>query len=313
MLGKLWSRGFIILIISALSINFSVAVGAETVVFYHNDISGSPLVATDSGGGLLWSETYKPYGQTYVNDPHASENKIGFHGKPFDPVTGLSYMGDRYYNPEIGRFTGVDPEDVRELNPQSFNRYAYANNNPYKFVDPDGRLPVLIIPIATFIMKEIAAEAASQATGGMSDYLSTRRMATKVGRFAVKRLRSAVQDANREIAVRASGKVTENAVKGGGRSGKQARLKEMMNDPKVSKADRGWLKNDARHIENGNKSGLRVPKNGRKSPGRQAQDKGYELAHPHNAPASRGNSYSGSKLKNHADHKVETRLHRDRY
>ena len=98
-----------------------------------------------------------------------------------------------------------------------------------------------------------------------------------------------------------------------GRSGKQARLREMMNDPKISSADRGWLKNDTRHIEYGNKSGLRVPRNGRKSPGRRAQDKGYELAHPHNAPASQGNSYAGSKLKNHADHKIETRLHRHRY
>ncbi|QNU64548.1 hypothetical protein [Vreelandella titanicae] len=101
--------------------------------------------------------------------------------------------------------------------------------------------------------------------------------------------------------------------KSGGRSGKQARLKEMMNDPKVGSADRGWLKNDARHIEYGNKSGLRIPRNGRNSPGRKAVDKGYELAHPHNAPASKGNNYAGSKLKNHADHKVETRLHRHRY
>lgn len=107
--------------------------------------------------------------------------------------------------------------------------------------------------------------------------------------------------------------VEGSASKRRGRSGKQARLREMANDPKVSSADRGWLKNDARHIEYGNKSGLRLPRNGRKSPGRKAADKGYELAHPHNSPASQGNSYSGSKLKNHADHKVETRLHRGRY
>ncbi len=75
-----------------------------------------------------------------------------------------------------------------------------------------------------------------------------------------------------------------------------------MNDPKASSADRGWLKNDARHIKYGNKSGLRLPRNGRKSPGRKAKDKGYELAHPYNAPASKGNNYSGAKLKNHADH-----------
>ena len=59
--------------------------------------------------------------------------------KPFDNQTGLSYMGARYYDPVIGRFMGVDPVGFQENNIHSFNRYAYANNNPYKFVDPDGR------------------------------------------------------------------------------------------------------------------------------------------------------------------------------
>ena len=62
-----------------------------------------------------------------------------------------------------------------------------------------------------------------------------------------------------------------------GHSGKQRRLRELMNDPKVSKADRGWLRNDLRHIKFGNKKGLRVPRNGRKSPGRKKGDRGYEM------------------------------------
>jgi hypothetical protein len=33
----------------------------------------------------------------------------------------------------------VDPVDVSADNIHSFNRYAYANNNPYVYVDPDGR------------------------------------------------------------------------------------------------------------------------------------------------------------------------------
>ncbi|MGH8487371.1 MAG: glycohydrolase toxin TNT-related protein, partial [Gammaproteobacteria bacterium] len=32
---------------------------------------------------------------------------------------------------------GFDPQ-----NPQSFNRYAYANNNPYRYVDPNGESPL---------------------------------------------------------------------------------------------------------------------------------------------------------------------------
>jgi hypothetical protein len=37
------------------------------------------------------------------------------------------------------RFLSVDPVGFKEGNPASFNRYAYANNNPYKYIDPDGR------------------------------------------------------------------------------------------------------------------------------------------------------------------------------
>jgi hypothetical protein len=86
-----------------------------------------------------------------------------------------------------------------------------------------------------------------------------------------------------------------------------------MNDPKVGSADRGWLRNDLRHVESGNIKNLRVPRNGRKSPGRKAEDKGYELGHSRNEPASRGYGYEGADLKNYSDHRVETRLNRHRY
>jgi hypothetical protein len=36
-------------------------------------------------------------------------------------------------------FMGMDPVEAQAENLHSFNRYAYANNNPYKFVDPDER------------------------------------------------------------------------------------------------------------------------------------------------------------------------------
>jgi hypothetical protein len=39
---------------------------------------------------------------------------------------------------------GVDPVGFQEDNLHSFNRYAYANNNPYRYVDPDGRYAFLV-------------------------------------------------------------------------------------------------------------------------------------------------------------------------
>jgi uncharacterized protein RhaS with RHS repeats len=52
------------------------------------------------------------------------------------------YMQARYYDPVIGRFYSNDPVGFKNMH--NFNRYAYANNNPYKFTDPDGRNASLI-------------------------------------------------------------------------------------------------------------------------------------------------------------------------
>lgn len=118
--------------------------GVVSTTYYHNDILGSPVAATDQGGDLLWREQYKPYGERILNEPEAAENSRWYTGHPHDPETGLTYAGARYYDPVVGRFMSVDPVGFLESNPTSFNRYAYANNNPYKYVDPDGEVPILV-------------------------------------------------------------------------------------------------------------------------------------------------------------------------
>jgi hypothetical protein len=50
-------------------------------------------------------------------------------------------MQQRYYDPIAGRFLSVDPVVTNEKDGSFFGRYHYANNNPYKFKDPDGRAP----------------------------------------------------------------------------------------------------------------------------------------------------------------------------
>jgi RHS repeat-associated protein len=127
-------------VVVALSVSaFAAAHAVEVVSYYHNDISGSPILATDASGNVLWKENYRPYGDKLNKQAASAGNKIGFHGKPYDDNTGLSYMGARYCDPLLGRFTGIDPVEVNLDNIHAFNRYAYANNNPYRFVDPDGR------------------------------------------------------------------------------------------------------------------------------------------------------------------------------
>lgn len=107
--------------------------------YYHNNLVGSPVAASSSSGALLWTTDYLPYGEKYATDSNASSNKVWFTGHVQDAPQNLIYMEARYYDPEVGRFMAIDPVGFTEANPQSFNRYAYANNNPYKYVDPNGR------------------------------------------------------------------------------------------------------------------------------------------------------------------------------
>jgi RHS repeat-associated protein len=118
----------------------------ESISYFHNDVGGTPQAATDASGNVLWKETYKPYGER-INNAIATQggkgnNEIYFHGKKAEThlnggVT-LQYFGARYYDPSGARFMSIDPVGFGEGNIHSFNRYAYGNNNPFKFVDPDG-------------------------------------------------------------------------------------------------------------------------------------------------------------------------------
>jgi RHS repeat-associated protein len=55
------------------------------------------------------------------------------------PSTSHIYMQARFYDPQVGRFLSTDPVHFSDQSPFTFNRYAYANNNPYRYTDPDGR------------------------------------------------------------------------------------------------------------------------------------------------------------------------------
>ena len=73
---------------------------------------------------------------------NASENhasRLGYTGHQSDSGSSLTYMQQRHYDPVIGRFMCNDSVGFTTSNPMIFNRYAYANNNPYMYVDPDGR------------------------------------------------------------------------------------------------------------------------------------------------------------------------------
>ncbi len=109
------------------------AVAQEVVEYIHTDALGSPVAITDASGNVIERTVYEPYGAV-VNRP--LKDGPGYTGHVTDSGTGLSYMQQRYYDPEASAFHSVDPVAATEV---AFGRYHYAQSNPYAFTDPDGR------------------------------------------------------------------------------------------------------------------------------------------------------------------------------
>ena len=101
-----------------------------------------------------YSDTADGLQYAYVSNSPTG-NRQWFGGKALDIDTGLSYFGARYYDPALGRFMGVDPKGADPGDVHSFNQYVYANHNPYKYVDPDGRFAIAVLA-AAFVAYELS-------------------------------------------------------------------------------------------------------------------------------------------------------------
>ena len=125
------------------------------------DHLGSTRVVTGDGIAgaapvVLSRHDYLPFGQEiepnrgnrsavsgYTADLAAGPTQK-FTGKERDAESRLDYFGARYFGGAGGRFTSVDPENAGAdpADPQGWNAYAYVENKPLNFVDPDGEAAV---------------------------------------------------------------------------------------------------------------------------------------------------------------------------
>ncbi len=129
-------------IISLSLLFFASAQAASSVTFYHHDALGSVIATSNQSGNMSLNEEYQPYGEKiYQTQDFSGGNEDWYTGKNYSKELDLTYFGARWYDAKQGRFLSMDPAPVVFENPHSFNRYIYAYNNPYKYIDPDGLAP----------------------------------------------------------------------------------------------------------------------------------------------------------------------------
>lgn len=107
----------------------------EMVQYVHTDALGSPVAISDATGAVIEKRSYEPYGSSSLE----TADRPAFTGHVSDSATGLTYMQQRYYDSDLGTFLSSDPVTPFNQVPGQFNRYRYANGNPFTNIDPDGR------------------------------------------------------------------------------------------------------------------------------------------------------------------------------
>ncbi len=106
--------------------------GSSRTVVYRDRLGSTRY--TDTAG----ARNYYPFGEEITA---TTSDAYKFAGTYRDSTSGLDYALNRYYSSNTGRFLVVDSGGRDLSNPQRWNRYTYALNDPINYVDRDGLNP----------------------------------------------------------------------------------------------------------------------------------------------------------------------------
>lgn len=135
-----------------LLVEYSSTTGQGGTQYIFKDHQGSPRVITGNAGQVIARHDYLAFGEELgLVGMRASTPGYGgvdsarqkYAGMERNEVTNLSHTLWREYDSLSGRWTSPDPygKSMMVANPQSFNRYAYVQNDPVNRTDPAGLLP----------------------------------------------------------------------------------------------------------------------------------------------------------------------------
>ncbi len=111
--------------------------------FQHKDYLGTNRIRTNYQGAVAATESSLAFGDGFKQNiliAGSDQDNDQFAGQEKDAESSSEHAQFRQYSSLQGRWMSPDPYDgsYRLGNPQSFNRYAYALNNPLSSADPLG-------------------------------------------------------------------------------------------------------------------------------------------------------------------------------
>lgn len=102
------------------------------IYYIANDPTNTPLVIFDTQGRVIKQMSYDPLGWLSADSNPHFEFSFGFQGGIHNPITSLLHIGDKVYDPQIGRWVAPDFANVFEKvkdaieKPEVLNIYQYA-------------------------------------------------------------------------------------------------------------------------------------------------------------------------------------------
>jgi RHS repeat-associated protein len=113
------------------------------LLYYFGDHLGTSRVNVQAGQTApCYDADFYPYGVERAPYINTCSQNYKYTGKERDTESNLDNFGKRYNAPSMGRFMTPDPVKLspgRMRDPQQLNLFAYARNNPMRFLDPDGQ------------------------------------------------------------------------------------------------------------------------------------------------------------------------------
>ena len=114
----------------------AAVLNGSTLYYLHDDMLGTPQLATDNSQVVAWQASYDPFGQASVSG--TITQNLRFPGQYFDVESGWTHNGFRDYVPELGRY--LEPDPLGRLGSGN-NLYVYVFDNPANLIDPLGLCP----------------------------------------------------------------------------------------------------------------------------------------------------------------------------